>query len=92
MASSRFSHDVEQKVERVLAKLYDALEIDRPEDLFGSVCIEVRYQNGKPIGQVDVQVKYVMKRKEHRASDEAARQGGIEKAAIRRHRKVTGEG
>ncbi len=62
MALSGYSPETERKAERLLVELYDALQIQKPDDLFGSICIETRYQNGKPIGQVDVQVRYVMKR------------------------------
>lgn len=62
MARSDYSRETERKVERLLAELYDALQIERPEDLYGSVVIEAKYQAGRPIGQVDVSVRYVMKR------------------------------
>jgi hypothetical protein len=49
-------------VERLLGELYDALNIHKPDDLYGSIVIEARYQKGRPVGQVDVNIKYVMKR------------------------------
>ncbi len=61
-STSDYSRETERTVERLLAELYDALGIRKPEDLYGSVVIETRYQNGKPVGQVDVHVRYVMKR------------------------------
>ncbi len=64
MPSSDYSRDTERKVEQLLNELYDALEIERPENMFGSVTIETRYQNGKPVGQVDVNIRYVKKRAE----------------------------
>lgn len=66
MALSGYSPATERKIEQLLASLYSELNIRKPDDLYGSVCIEVRYQNGKPVGQVDVQLKYVMKRSEKR--------------------------
>jgi|GEM_PF-6956387 len=60
--TSNYSRETERKVERLLSDLYDMLGIQKPEDLFGSVIIEARYQSGRPVGQVDVQIKYVMKR------------------------------
>lgn len=60
--TSEYSRDVEHRVESILAELYDVLGIQKPDDLYGSVVIEARYQNGKPIGQVDVNVRYVLKR------------------------------
>lgn len=60
--SSGYSHDAERRVEQLLDELYDILQIHKPDDLYGSIVIEARYQNGKPIGQVDVNVRYVMKR------------------------------
>lgn len=60
--SSDYSRDTERKVERLLSELYDALQIQKPEDLYGSIVIETRYQNGQPIGQVDVNIRYVLKR------------------------------
>jgi hypothetical protein len=59
---SDYTRDTERKVERLLAELYDALNIHKPDDLFGSIVIETRYQNGRPVGQVDVNIKYIMKR------------------------------
>jgi hypothetical protein len=60
--TSDYSRDTERRIEQLLAELYDTLQIRRPEDLYGSIVIETRYQNGKPVGQVDVNIKYVMKR------------------------------
>ncbi len=60
--TSNYSRETERKVERLLSDLYEMLGIQKPEDLFGSVIIETRYQSGRPVGQVDVQIKYVMKR------------------------------
>lgn len=60
--TSDYSRDAELRIEQLLAELYDTLQIRRPEDLYGSIVIEARYQNGKPVGQVDVNIKYVMKR------------------------------
>ncbi len=62
MARSDYSRETERKVERLLSELYDTLQIERPEDLYGSIVIEAKYQAGRPIGQVDVNVRYVMKR------------------------------
>ncbi|MGE3800384.1 MAG: hypothetical protein AB7H80_05145 [Candidatus Kapaibacterium sp.] len=66
MALSGYTSATERKIELLLASLYTELNIVKPEDLYGSVCIEIRYQNGKPVGQVDVQLKYVMKRSERK--------------------------
>jgi hypothetical protein len=60
--TSDYSRETERKVERLLAELYETLQIQKPDDLFGSVVIETRYQSGRPVGQVDVQIRYVMKR------------------------------
>ncbi|MBS1913025.1 MAG: hypothetical protein JST22_13645 [Bacteroidetes bacterium] len=46
----------------MLAELYDVLQIRKPDDLYGSIVIETKYQNGQPVGQVDVLIRYVMKR------------------------------
>lgn len=62
MQTSSYSHETEQQIEQLLEELYDLLEIQRPVDLFGSVVIETKYQNGKPVGQVDVNIRYVKKR------------------------------
>lgn len=59
---SDYSRETERKIEWLLAELYDALNIQKPDDLYGSIVIETRYQNGHPAGQVDVNIKYVMKR------------------------------
>lgn len=59
---SDYTRDTERKVERLLAELYELLRIHKPEDLYGSIVIETRYQKGRPVGQVDVNIKYVMKR------------------------------
>ena len=61
-ATSDYSPETERRVENLLAELYDLLQIRKPDDLYGSVVIEARYQAGKPSGQVDVNVRYVMKR------------------------------
>ena len=61
-AGSDYSRETERKVERLLGELYEALNIQRPEDLYGSIVIEARYQKGRPVGQVDVNIKYVLKR------------------------------
>jgi hypothetical protein len=60
--TSDYTPDTERRVEQLLSELYAVLQIQKPVDLFGSVLIEMRYQAGRPVGQVDVQVKYVMKR------------------------------
>lgn len=70
-ATSDYSRDTERKVERLLGELYDALNIQRPDDLYGSIVIEARYQKGRPVGQVDVNIKYVLKR----AKDDPADSG-----------------
>lgn len=62
IVTSDYSHETERRVETLLAELYDLLQIQKPADLYGSVVIEARYQAGKPSGQVDVNVRYVMKR------------------------------
>lgn len=62
MQTSSYSHETEQQIEQLLEELYNLLEIQRPVDLFGSVVIETKYQNGKPVGQVDVNIRYVKKR------------------------------
>jgi hypothetical protein len=62
MARSDYTRETERRVERLLTELYDLLQIARPEDLYGSIVIEAKYQAGRPIGQVDVSVRYVMKR------------------------------
>jgi hypothetical protein len=67
---SDFSRETERKVERILAELYDLLQIRRPDDLFGSIVIETRYQNGRPVGQVDVNIRYVMKRSDREGKNE----------------------
>jgi hypothetical protein len=59
---SDYSRETERKVERLLAELYEVLNIQRPDDLFGSIVIETRYQNGRPVGQVDINIKYIMMR------------------------------
>lgn|GEM_PF-3260780 len=59
---SDYSRDTERKVERLLGELYELLHIQKPDDLYGSIIIETRYQKGRPVGQVDVNIKYVMKR------------------------------
>jgi hypothetical protein len=87
MAQSGYSPETERRVERLLAELCEVLQIQRPDDLFGSVCIEARYQNGKPVGQVDVQVKYVMKRSDTAkkvSNHESRRPGGQLDAVVRR--------
>ncbi len=61
-SKSDFTRETERKVERLLSELYELLRIRKPEDLYGSVVIETRYQNGRPVGQVDVHIRYVMKR------------------------------
>ncbi|MEO5928854.1 MAG: hypothetical protein ABIR47_02870 [Candidatus Kapaibacterium sp.] len=61
-STSDYTRDTERKVERLLSELYDALQIQRPDDLYGSIVIETKYQKGQPVGQVDIQVRYVMKR------------------------------
>lgn len=68
MRLSGYSPETERKVERLLSELYDTLEIQKPDDLFGSIVIETRYQNGRPIGQVDINIRYVMKRTDTRRS------------------------
>ena len=60
--TSSYSNETEQQIEQLLGELYDLLEIQRPVDLFGSVVIETKYQHGKPVGQVDVNIRYVKKR------------------------------
>lgn len=60
--NSDYSRETERRVEQLLAELYETLQIRRPDDLYGSVVIEMRYQGGRPVGQVDVNVRYVMKR------------------------------
>lgn len=60
--TSDYSRETERKVERLLAELYETLQIQKPDDLYGSVVIETKYQSGRPVGQVDVQIRYVMKR------------------------------
>ena len=60
--NSDYSRETERRVEQLLAELYDTLQIRKPHDLYGSVVIEMRYQGGRPVGQVDVNVRYVMKR------------------------------
>jgi hypothetical protein len=60
--SSDYSRETERRVERLLGELYELLQIQKPVDLYGSVVIEARYQAGKPSGQVDVNVRYVLKR------------------------------
>jgi hypothetical protein len=62
IATSDYSVETERRVERLLEELYDLLQIRKPADLYGSVVIEARYQAGKPSGQVDVNIRYVMKR------------------------------
>lgn len=62
MNLSDYTPETERKVEQLLTEICTALQIQKPDDLFGSVVIEARYQNGRPIGQVDVQIRYVMKR------------------------------
>lgn len=59
---SDYTAEAEERIEELMSELYDLLGIQRPDDLFGSVVIESRYQNGRPVGQVDVHVRYVMKR------------------------------
>ena len=59
---SDYTRETERKVERLLAELYELLHIHKPDDLYGSIIIETRYQKGRPVGQVDVNIKYVMKR------------------------------
>lgn len=61
-STSDYSRDTERTVERLLGELYAALNIRKPDDLFGSIVIETRYQNGRPVGQVDVNIRYVLKR------------------------------
>lgn len=77
MALSGYSLEAEKRIERLLASLYAELGIQRPDDLFGSVLLEIRYQNGKPVGQVDVQLKYVMKRSDDEKKDESVRRRRI---------------
>lgn len=60
--TSDYSPHTERRVEALLDELYELLEIRKPDDLFGSIVIEARYQAGKPSGQVDVNIRYVMKR------------------------------
>ena len=60
--TSDYSPDTERRVENLLNEIYDLLQIQKPSDLYGSVVIEARYQAGKPSGQLDVNVRYVMKR------------------------------
>lgn len=59
---SDYSIQAEERIEELLTRLCDLLGVHRPEDLYGSIVIEARYQNGRPVGQVDVHVRYVMKR------------------------------
>jgi len=59
---SDYSRETERRIEWLLTELYDALNIQKPDDLYGSIVIETRYQNGHPAGQVDINIKYVMKR------------------------------
>lgn len=59
---SDYSVEAEARIEELMSELCDLLGIHRPDDLYGSVVIEARYQNGRPVGQVDVHVRYVMKR------------------------------
>lgn len=59
---SDYSRETERKVERLLAELYELLHIQKPDDLYGTIIIETRYQKGRPVGQVDINIKYVMKR------------------------------
>lgn len=73
MAASGYSLEAEQRIERLLTSLYAELNIHRPDDLYGSILLEIRYQNGKPIGQVDVQLKYVMKRSDEQGKNESER-------------------
>ncbi len=87
MALSGYSLEAEQRIERLLTGLYAELNIQRPDDLFGSVLIEIRYQNGKPVGQVDVQLRYVMKRSDEKRTDEpGGRQRGEPDLSGRRRR------
>jgi hypothetical protein len=60
--SSDYSSETERRIEVLLSELYELLQIRKPDDLYGSVVIEARYQAGKPSGQVDVNIRYVMKR------------------------------
>ncbi len=60
--TSDYSRETERQIEGLLAELYDVLQIRKPDDLYGSIVIETKYQNGQPVGQVDVQIRYVMKR------------------------------
>jgi len=59
---SDYSVEAEERIEELMSELYELLGIHRPDDLYGSIIVEARYQNGRPVGQVDVHVRYVMKR------------------------------
>lgn len=88
MALSGYSPEAEQKIERLLTSLYTELNIQKPDDLFGSICVEVRYQNGKPIGQVDVQLKYVMKRNDGERKEDGVRRRSAESVQTGRRRRI----
>lgn len=82
MALSGYSVEEEKRIEQLLARLYEALDIQKPDDLFGSICVEVRYQNGKPIGQVDVQLKYVKKRTKEAIMDSGVRRRTVDQVPV----------
>jgi hypothetical protein len=71
--TSDYSRETERRIEWLLLELYDALNIQKPDDLYGSIVIETRYQNGQPVGQVDVNIRYVMKRARDADSSGSAR-------------------
>ncbi len=57
MSSSAYTVEQERQINASLTKILDLLDIQVPEDHFGTVVLTIPRQNGKIAGEIDVNLR-----------------------------------